>query len=95
MSKPPTNWPPGALPCRLDAERAAFHVGISKTKFLQGVAAGRYPQPVRDGARKLWVTRELTENAENRGVDDGSGMSRDGRAGNPWDRSLAHAGKDG
>lgn len=66
MPKPPKNWPPGLEPARLDAECAAYFVGVSKTTFLEGVTAKRYPAPVREGSRVLWITRQLREAVESR-----------------------------
>lgn len=64
MPKPPKNWPPGLEPARMDAECAAYFVGVSKTTFLEGISIGRYPNPVREGGRVLWITRSLRESVE-------------------------------
>lgn len=59
MPKPPKNWPPGAVPARMDAKCAAFFVGDGLTAFLQGVETGTYPKPTIRRGRKLWRTSAL------------------------------------
>ncbi len=61
------NWPR-----RLSAELAAAYLGISVSSFRQGVATGRYPQPIRDGRRVLWDRKRLDEI-----VDLQSGLGND------------------
>lgn len=59
MPKTPRNWPPAALPRRMDREMAAYYCGISPTTFDLRVRAGALPRPHRDGKRLLWDLREI------------------------------------
>jgi len=74
--------PLGALPAwpaRLDARAAAAYLGISASKFVAGVKAGRYPPAERDGRKRLWHRRDLDEWLETRrpgGADYGDRFDR-------------------
>ena len=48
-------------PRRMKAELAGPYCGVSKTKFLDGVKAGRYPPPIHDGGNALWYREDLDE----------------------------------
>ncbi|MCB7127927.1 MAG: hypothetical protein J3T61_00110 [Candidatus Brocadiales bacterium] len=43
----------------MKAPLAAAYLGISKTKFLEGVGCKRYPKPFYDGKNALWILDEL------------------------------------
>lgn len=46
-------------PARMGEDMAALYLGVSLTKFRERVTALVYPQPVKEGARKLWAKRQL------------------------------------
>ena len=46
-------------PARMDEAMAANYLGVGLTSFRQRVAALTYPQPVQEGARKLWSRLQL------------------------------------
>jgi hypothetical protein len=43
----------------MNAECAAYFVGVSLAKFRLGVKAGKYPASVKDGGNVLWRTKDL------------------------------------
>ena len=43
----------------MQARFAAAYCGVSQTKFLRDVKAGRYPKPVKDGGNSLWYIEDL------------------------------------
>jgi predicted DNA-binding transcriptional regulator AlpA len=49
----------GIRPRLVDVDVAAAYVGLSAGAFQAAVAAGRYPQPLSDGRRKLWDLRAI------------------------------------
>ncbi len=53
------NWPR-----RMQAPFAAAYMGVSKTKFLDGVKAGHYPKPYHDGSNTLWYIEDLDESLD-------------------------------
>lgn len=59
MPKVPENWPSGALPRGLDAEMAAYYVGLSVTTFKLRVQKGEYPAPIKKGKRTIWDRTHL------------------------------------
>ena len=68
-------------PARMGEDLAALYVGVSVTSFRDGVGRGRYPQPVREGRRKLWARRQL-----DRFVDAQFGLPQEGGSEDPsWD----------
>ncbi len=69
MPKTPRNWPPAALPRRMDREMAAYYCGISPTTFDARVRSGALPGPHRDGKRLLWDLREIDRALGD--IDDG------------------------
>ncbi len=72
---------PGSLPPRgLQREIAAAYVGISPTKFDQGVDQGWMPKPKRVGTRKIW-DRLALDSAFSALPDDGEAEEA-----NDWDR---------
>lgn len=64
-------------PARMGEDMAALYLGVSQTTLRAGVAAGRYPRPMRDGKRLLWARRQLDSY-----VDAQFGL---GAASNSWD----------
>jgi hypothetical protein len=46
-------------PRRMAAQLAAAYIGVSPSKFLAGVKAGRYPAGVEDGGNRLWYRSDL------------------------------------
>jgi predicted DNA-binding transcriptional regulator AlpA len=46
-------------PARMDEVMAADYLGIGVTTFRERVKEKRYPQPVHEGARKLWSRQQL------------------------------------
>ena len=52
------NWPR-----RMQADMAAMYLGISRSKFLEGVG-GKYPKPVKDGGNSLWHIEDLDAAAD-------------------------------
>lgn len=46
-------------PARMGEDMAALYMGVSLTKFRERVEKTTYPQPVREGGRKLWSRRQL------------------------------------
>lgn len=69
MPRPPKNWPQGMEPARMSEDLAAFYLGVSVGTFRDRVKAKKYPQPVADGARKMWITSQLRRFAEGGGLD--------------------------
>lgn len=48
------------VPAGMDAETAAFYLGIGEHAFLAQVAAGRAPQPVQATPRqRIWLREDL------------------------------------
>jgi hypothetical protein len=64
-------------PARMDESMAALYLGVGLTTFRERVKAKEYPQPVREGARKLWARQQL-----DRYVDAQFGL---GASDNSWD----------
>jgi len=48
-----------AWPRLLSAELASAYLSISRTAFLDGVARGNWPAPIRQGRRVLWDRERL------------------------------------
>jgi hypothetical protein len=46
-------------PARMGEDMAALYLGVSETTLRAGVAAGRYPRPLKDGKRLLWAKAQL------------------------------------
>jgi predicted DNA-binding transcriptional regulator AlpA len=46
-------------PARMDVDMAADYLGISASSLRDKVERGEYPQPVREGVRKLWSKVQL------------------------------------
>lgn len=46
-------------PARMDDDTAALYLGIGVTAFREKVKAKIYPQPVEEGARRLWSRLQL------------------------------------
>jgi hypothetical protein len=46
-------------PARMGEDLAARYLGVSLTAFRERVMSGVYPQPVREGKRRLWARRQL------------------------------------
>jgi hypothetical protein len=46
-------------PARMGEDMAALYLGVSLTKFRERVLGKVYPQPVKEGGRKLWSRRQL------------------------------------
>lgn len=68
-------------PRRMKAPMAAAYLGISRTKFMRGVADKTYPQGVKDGGNTLWYLDDLNEYLDR-------GRGRRARSVNP-DEALA------
>jgi predicted DNA-binding transcriptional regulator AlpA len=70
MAKPAsttTAAPQTALePLRVDARAASAMLGVGRTLWLNLVASGRAPRPVRLGRRVLWVREELIKWVRNK-----------------------------
>jgi hypothetical protein len=64
MPKIPDTWPHGALPGRMNDECTAYFLGVSVSMLRAGVRVGRYPAPIRDGGRVLWLTADLQEHVD-------------------------------
>jgi hypothetical protein len=47
------------MPRGLNVDQAATYVGVSAPKFLEAVAAKRYPEPIRHGKRQIYDLRAL------------------------------------
>ena len=47
------------VPAAMPAEAAAFYVGMGEHAFLARVAAGKAPQPIRDGRQVIWLRADL------------------------------------
>lgn len=47
------------VPAAMNAEAAAFYLGMGEHAFLQRVAAGKAPQPIRDGRQVIWLREDL------------------------------------
>ncbi len=60
-------------PARMGEDMASLYFGISLTAFRERVEAGTYPQPIREGKRKLWSRRQL-----DRFVDEQFGLPHEG-----------------
>lgn len=60
-------------PARMGEDLASLYMGVSLTTFRDRVARGLYPQPQRDGTRKLWSRRQL-----DRFVDAQFGLPHEG-----------------
>ena len=73
-------WPRG-----LSAEQAAAYVGVSAPKFLEDVAAGKWPPGRQDGRRVIWDKVLL-----DRYYDRHSGLDKSERRG--LDRSIERLG---
>lgn len=65
-------------PARMGEDLASLYLGISLTSFRDRVDAGVYPQPVREGKRKLWARRQL-----DRFIDAQFGLPHEGEAEDP------------
>jgi hypothetical protein len=48
-------------PARMNADLTALYLGIGHNTLNEGVKAGRYPAPVREGGRIFWAKRQLDE----------------------------------
>lgn len=59
MPKAPRNWPPSALPRRMDRAMAAFYCGLAENTFDAAVKAGEFPKPHQRGRRLMWDIHEL------------------------------------
>ena len=46
-------------PARMGEDLAALYMGVGMTTFRDRVEQRTYPQPVREGGRKLWARRQL------------------------------------
>jgi excisionase family DNA binding protein len=46
-------------PARMDDDMAADYLGVGVTTFRERVKAGKYPQPVQEGSRRLWSRQQL------------------------------------
>lgn len=46
-------------PARMSADKAAYYLGVSRTKFLRRVSEGEYPQAVHDAGNTLWLREDL------------------------------------
>src|SRR4051812_47338686 len=46
-------------PRRMQVRFAAAYIGISPSKFLRDVIAGRLPRPFKDGGNRLWYREDL------------------------------------
>jgi hypothetical protein len=61
----------GAWPRGLSHLQAAFYTGVGKTKFLNEVKDGLWPQPEIRGGRKIWDRYQLDEAWNRRHEDEG------------------------
>ena len=74
MKTPPPLF--GFKPARMPLRAAAYYLGVSETKLLDGVRDKRYPQPVKDGGNTLWLLADLDawldarHNPSRRGLPD-------------------------
>lgn len=59
MTKPPPDWPHGALPLYLNKKCSAFHLGMSLAQFEREIAEGRLPAERIRGNKKVWHRHEL------------------------------------
>ena len=64
------------LPRALRAPDAAHYIGLSKSKFLELVSAGRLPSPIRIDGCRVWDRYEL---------DDAFETFEAKKTNNPWD----------
>lgn len=48
-------------PTRMNADAAAYYLGVSRTKFLRRVSDGEYPPAVRDEGNTLWLREDLDD----------------------------------
>jgi hypothetical protein len=46
-------------PGRMDDDMAARYLGVGLTTFRERVKNNEYPQPVQEGARRLWAKAQL------------------------------------
>jgi predicted DNA-binding transcriptional regulator AlpA len=46
-------------PARMDDDTAALYLGVGVTTFRERVKEKTYPQPVQEGARRLWSRQQL------------------------------------
>lgn len=72
-------------PARMGEDMAASYLGVGVTTFRERVKEKKYPQPVQEGARKLWSRQQLDRFiAAQFGlpVDDRAGA---GASGGTWD----------
>lgn len=46
-------------PARMDDDLAADYMGVGVTTFRERVKSKEYPQPIQEGARRLWSRQQL------------------------------------
>lgn len=66
-------------PARMGEDMAATYLGVSPSTLRAGVAAGRYPKPIRDGKRILFARVQL-----DRWVHAQFGIPSDQEEGRGW-----------
>lgn len=79
-------------PRQMRADAAAHYTGLSKSAFLERVAAGTYPPGVRDGGARLWLRDDLDAMIDRNFKVGSSGPANDQTEPDPFLARFSNAG---